>query len=344
MQPNTILNPNDPSTNPSPGDTVQSLKWAPTQANLLCAGSWDSKASIWEIDQSGNNILKAQTTLTEPVLSVSWKSDISGVILGGCDNQVKLWDLASNQTQTIGMHQAPVRDVFWIREMNMIVSGSWDSSICFWDGRQPNPVLRIPMPGRVFGMSLRYPLFVSILSDKRYASWNMLRFQQQNTEPEITTDQSLKFQIRSVECYHDARGFALGLIEGRCSMKKINLDTMKVENDFTFKCHRDNNSASALNAIAFNQAHGTFATGGSDNSFIYWDKVAKQRLKSYTSLSAPITAMDFKYDGSLFAYAVGYDWHKGIESAGSVPSKICYRPCGDDCKPKTSLGGTSAYK
>mmetsp|Transcript_9214 Transcript_9214/g.9180 ORF Transcript_9214/g.9180 Transcript_9214/m.9180 type:complete len:161 (-) Transcript_9214:31-513(-) len=160
----------------------------------------------------------------------------------------------------------------------------------------------------------------------------------------MMTDPSLKFQIRSVECYNDAKGFALGLIEGRCSMKKVNLDTMKVENDFTFKCHRDNNNANSLNCIAFNQVYGTFATGGSDNSFIYWDKIAKQRLKSYTNLAAPVTAMDFKIDGSLFAYAVGYDWHKGIDGAGSAPSKICYRPCGEDCRPKSYMTGPSAFK
>jgi len=65
--------------------------------------------------------------------------------------------------------------------MNMIVSGSWDNTVCFWDGRSQNASLRLQMPGKIYGMSMKFPLLVAIMSDKRYAVWNLLRLQQGQT-------------------------------------------------------------------------------------------------------------------------------------------------------------------
>jgi mRNA export factor len=188
-------------------------------------------------------------------------------------------------------------------------------------------------------MALRYPLLVAILSDKKHAVWNLQWLQQGRNQPDIQVDTNVKVQFKSVDCYSDGSGFSMGLIEGRCAMKKINPTSYKAENDFTFKCHRDNTSQSAfaVNSIAFNQAHGTFATGGSDSSVIFWDRFAKQCLKTFTGLDGPVTAMDFKVDGSLFAYATGYDWAKGPEGAGSVVPKISYRVSTDDSKPKQAF-------
>ena len=332
---NTINKPNDPFVPNPPSDTIQCLKWAPSPQSLLCGSSWSGSATIWEINQSGQSMQKAQTTQADPVLSLSWKSDLTSVFLGGCDNQVKVWDLGSTSTRAIGAHQAPVREVLWCEQISHVISGSWDSSVSFWDGRSANPTSTVALGERVFAMSLRYPLLVALLSNKKHAVWNLQLLPQGTNKPNIVTDGNVKVQFKAVECYNDATGFAIGLIEGRCAMKKIDA-SFKAENDFTFKCHRDNNtqSAYAVNCIAFNQAYGTFATGGSDSSLIYWDRYAKQCLKTFTGLDGPVTAMDFKQDGSLFAYATGYDWAKGMEAAGSVPVKVSYRTCVEDSKPK----------
>lgn len=337
---NTINKPNDPCVVQAPTDTVQCLKWAPSpQLSLICGTSWSGASSVWEINQQGASVLKASVTSPEPVLSASWKNDISSIFLGGCDNQVKLWDLQSNSVRQIGTHSAPVREVLWCEQISHAISGSWDSTVSFWDSRSPTPTSTVNVGGRVFGMSLRYPLLVAILSDKKHAVWNLQWLQQGRNQPDIMTDTNVKVQFKSVDCYNDGNGFSIGLIEGRCAMKKINQQTYKAENDFTFKCHRDNSSQSAfaVNSIAFNSAHGTFATGGSDSVIIFWDRFAKQCLKTFTGLDGPVTAMDFKMDGSLFAYATGYDWAKGAEGAGGVQPKISYRVSSEDSKPKQAF-------
>ena len=335
---NTINKPNDPTVVSPPTDTVQCLKWAPSSQHLLCGSSWSGNTAIWEINQAGQNMQKTQTSQTDPVFSVSWKNDLSSIFLAGADNQVKLWDLSTNNVRPIGMHQAPVREVIWCEQISHAISGSWDSTVSFWDGRSPNPTSTVPLGERVFAMSLKYPLLVAVLSNKRHAVWNLQWLQQGNNKPDIILDTTVKVQFKCVDCYADSSGFGIGLIEGRCAMKKINPTTFKTENDFTFKCHRDNptQSAYAVNCICFNQAHGTFATGGSDSSLIYWDRFAKQCLKTFTGLDGPVTAMDFKQDGSLFAYATGYDWAKGTDGAGAVPVKISYRVSSEDSKPKAA--------
>jgi mRNA export factor len=86
--------------------------------------------------------------------------------------------------------------------------------------------------------------------------------------------------------------------------------------NFAFKCHRDGNEIYAVNVIAFHPTFGTFATAGSDGTFNFWDKDSKQRLKPFGKCALPISAGTFNMDGSIFAYAVSYDW-----------SKVCYAFC-----------------
>jgi len=48
-------------------------------------------------------------------------------------------------------------------------------------------------------------------------------------------------------------------------------------------------------------------------SFVYRDKDAKQRLKLFNRSPNAITASCFNPSGSIYAYALGYDWSKGVE-------------------------------
>ena len=79
---------------------------------------------------------------------------------------------------------------------------------------------------------------------------------------------------------------------------------------FSFKCHRENNNVHAVNAISFHPIYGTFSTAGSDGTFNFWDKDSKQRLKGFSSIGGPIASTTFNRNGSIFAYALSYDWSK----------------------------------
>ena len=87
----------------------------------------------------------------------------------GCDKEVKLWDLASQQTTTIGKHDAPIRhlNVCSINNAQMVVTGSWDKTLRYWDLRSPNPVHTQPLAERVYALDVRGPLLVVGTANRR---------------------------------------------------------------------------------------------------------------------------------------------------------------------------------
>ena len=93
--------------------------------------------------------------------------------------------------------------------------------------------------------------------------------------------------------------------------------------NFSFKCHRTDNKIYSVNAISFHPLYGTFSTAGSDGSFSFWDKDSKQRLKAQSSVQTPISATTFNRNGSLFAYAVSYDWSQ-VDSDSELKFQFNY--------------------
>ena len=103
------------------------------------------------------------------------------------------------------------------------------------------------------------------------------------------------------------------------------------------KCHRDSATQDiyAVNAICFHKKHGTFFTAGSDGTFNFWDKEAKQRLKGFPRLPNAISACDFNDSGDIFAYAVSYDWARGSEGQNKIAEALWLHPVSDhEIRPK----------
>jgi len=307
----------DPNTNQSavvpnpPDDGISCLSWSPAQ-NVLAAGSWDKSVRIWEVSPSGVQA-KVAYQHEAPVLCCNFSKDGQRVVSGGCDNKVKMKMLATQQEQQIGQHDAPVKEVFVVDEMNMVVSGSWDKTLRFWSGQQPTPVATLQLPERVYSMDVKYPLLVVGCADRHLLVYNLQNIQQ-NPAPYKSGQTALKMQTRTVCCFPDKTGYAVGSIEGRCSIAYVE-DTSK---NFAFKCHRSNEEIFSVNTIDFHPTMGTFATGGGDGTFVFWDKENRQRLKQFNSCNYPVVAGKFNAPGDLYAYAVSYDWSKGHE--GNHPS------------------------
>jgi mRNA export factor len=113
--------------------------------------------------------------------------------------------------------------------------------------------------------------------------------------------------------------------------------------NFSFKCHRETEPSNreaakvySVNAISFHPQHGTFSTAGSDGTYHFWDKDAKHRLKGYPSVGQSITATAFNRTGTIFSYAVCYDWAQGYaKNTTSLPIKVMLHPIqGEECKPR----------
>jgi len=288
-------------------DTISSLNFSP-KANLLVASSWDAKDQVrcWEIGSMGANP-KAAMSHDAPVLCTTWSSDGQTVFSGACDGKAKMWSLATGQSQQVAQHAAGIKNLFWVDQLNCLATGSWDKTVKFWDGKSPNAMHSIQLPDRVYCMDIRGNLVVVCTADR-----NIVIYDSRNLQKEFKRIPSpLKFQSRAVACFIDQSGFAVGSSEGRVAFQYIeDRDSSK---NFAFKCHRENNDVYAVNAISFHPVWGTFSTAGGDGCFNFWDKDSRQRLKAFSKLPQPVTASGWSMDGSIFAYATGYDWHKGAE-------------------------------
>jgi len=268
------------------------------------------------VSQNGING-KAKFNSTHPLLSAAFLSntDPTKAVIGGCDGQVKCWNIATNQPSIIGMHNSAVKELFYSSEINCVISGSWDKSLKYWDLRSSSsvPAANVNLNDRVYCMDVKGPVLVCGTADKKLFIFDVRKPQIPYRNP---FDSPLKYQSRCLAIFPDHKGFAVGSIEGRVGIQHI--EEKDKEKNFAFKCHRIENEVYAVNSITFHPIQGTFATSGSDGTYVYWDKDSKQRLKLFNKqienkLQNSITAATFNAQGNIFAYAIGYDWSKGIE-------------------------------
>ncbi|KAF3989400.1 hypothetical protein FT663_02764 [Candidozyma haemuli var. vulneris] len=338
---------NDVLVQNGPEDSISDMAFSPQQ-ELLAVASWDKKVRIYEVDpNSGQNQGKALFEHEGPVLSARWSTDGSKVCSGAADKQVKLFDLASQQSQQIGVHDAPVRAVRFVQcgptNTEVVVSGSWDKTLKYWDTRSPQPISTIQLPERVYCMDASQKLLVVGCADRHIAAIDL-----NNPQQIFKSSQSaLKYQTRVVSCYPQGNGYAIGSIEGRCAIQYID-EAEQQKSGFSFRCHRTlPNGAPAtssartvpnqevhvypVNAISFHPIYGTFSTAGSDGTFCFWDKDARQRLKNFPSVKASITATAFNRNGTIFAYAKSYDWSQGYQgNRPDYPNEIKLHATKDD--------------
>jgi mRNA export factor len=295
----------------------------------MAVASWDKKVRIYQVAQNGDSMGKALYDHNEPVLSARWFLDGSKVVSGGCDNAVRAFDLQSGQSAQIGQHDSAVSVV---RAVNIesagapiVASGSWDKTLKYWDLRQQQPVTTIQLPERVYTMDSQKNLLVVGTADRKICIIDL-------SNPGTifnTLESPLKFQTRCISCYHDGSGYAVGSIEGRCAIQYV--DPGQQQNlGFSFKCHREQATAGrtetkiySVNSICFHPVFGTFATAGSDGTFHIWDKDAKHRLKASSNVGGAISSAEFNHTGTIYGYAVSYDWSKGYQfNTPSYPNQV----------------------
>ena len=192
--------------------------------------------------------------------------------------------------------------------MNSLVTGSWDKTLKYWDLRTPNPQATIQLPERCYGLDVQYPLMVVITADRHEVIINL-------TDPSRIFKKrvsSLKYQLKSVACFPEKNGYAVGSIEGRIGFQLVE-DKPNSPEVFAFKCHRaDNKDVYSVNSISFHP-FGTFAAAGGDGEYRFWDRINRSRLFYSSKQHNPITVGKFNAQGTLYAYAVSYDWAMGSE-------------------------------
>jgi hypothetical protein len=134
------INPNkDVQVTPALSDGISSLSFSP-RANVLIATSWDNNVYCWEVAANGQTTAKASTSHQQPALCSAWNADGTAVFSGSCDKTVKMWNLATNQSQQVAQHDGPVRHCAYIPDTNMLVTGRsvCECMIALWIDTEPH--------------------------------------------------------------------------------------------------------------------------------------------------------------------------------------------------------------
>lgn len=191
--------------------------------------------------------------------------------------------------------------------MNCVVTGSWDKTLKYWDLRAPTAQATVQLPERCYGLDVKFPVLVAITADRHECLIDLKGAPQTIFRKKQST---LKYQLRTVAVYPDTKGYAVGSIEGRVSLNSIQDPPVNAQDNFAFKCHRQDKDVYPVHSIHFNR-FGTFSTAGGDGEYRFWDKDHRQRLHTGPRSNLPITCGKFNATGDIYAYAVSYDWCKG---------------------------------
>ncbi|KAJ7650571.1 WD40-repeat-containing domain protein [Roridomyces roridus] len=312
-----------------PTDSISSLAFS-GQADYLAVGSWDNSVRIYEVGAGGQSQGKAMYQHEGPVLSVCWNKEGNKVFSGGADN-------AGRMRTQVAQHDAPIKVVKWVDtpQAGILATGSWDKTIKYWDLRAAAPVATVQLPERCYSFDIQYPLMVVGTAERHMQIFNLTN----PTTPYKTMLSPLKWQTRVVSCFTASTnsGFAVGSVEGRVAIQYV--EDKDSGNNFSFKCHRRDSTPTtkdaavvfAVNDISFHPVHGTFSTCGADGSIHFWDKDARNRLKTFDPAPGPISTTAFNRNGTIFAYAVSYDWSKGHSGCTpGHPNKLFLHACKDD--------------
>ncbi|KAL0486980.1 mRNA export factor RAE1 [Acrasis kona] len=296
-----------------PSDSISQISFCPSN-DYLMAGSWSGQVQCWEIQRQGNKVNAVPKTVYQhdkPVICVDFTHD-GKLLSAGCDNIAKYVQLGQNPTPiTFAKHDAPIKVVKSLTSMDgFAMTGSWDKTLKFWDTRNPtgNPAANVTLPERCYDADVTGDFISVACAERKIALYDIKNLAQ----PLKLIDSPLKYQSRCISNFIDKTGFCVGSIEGRVAIQYIN-DTVPPKN-FTFKCHRDpQNNVYAINDITFHPRFGTFVTMGADGMYHTWDKDAKSRVQQYKKTHPKLQVVSGRYnkDGTIFAYAVSYDWSQG---------------------------------
>ncbi|KAF8938731.1 hypothetical protein BGZ58_000258 [Dissophora ornata] len=320
-----------------PLDGISEIQFSP-QADLLAVSSWDANVRIYEIQTNGPSAIRATYTHGAPALCCAWSKDGTRLASGGADNAGLVFDISTGQSVQVAQHDAPIKEVRWVDGHSPILAtGSWDKTVKYWDIRQPTPISTINLPERLYAMDSIFPILVAGTADRQVVIYNL----NNPTTPFKTLTSPLKLQTRTISCFPKGNGYGIGSIEGRVAMQYVEDKDQSL--NFAFRCHREGGqttreafSVFSVNCINWHPVYGSFSTAGSDGSFAFWDRDSRSRLKLFPKVQGPISSTCFNRTGSMFAYAISYEWNKGHTGALQQPlNKIMIHSVNDmDVKPR----------
>jgi len=284
--------------------------------------SWDFTLRVYDVDK---NELLCTNSVRAPVLDGAFGRTHDEVYGVSVDQTVREFNVASPVTRVIGTHDGVVSRALYSNTTNQLITGSWDHTLRLWDSRQAQTCIKTrQLPERVYDMDISEDSqkIVVGMAGRQNEIYDLRKMD----EPLQRRESSLKYMTRAVACMQNGTGYATGSTEGRIAVEYFDPSPGVQAQKYAFKCHRHNvdgqDKVWPVNALAFNPAFGTFASGGSDGIVSVWDYKLKKRLRQYAKFHAAVTSVAFNSTGTKMAVGVGYLHEEGHGEKGSKSSII----------------------
>jgi mRNA export factor len=351
LPPGDLNNPNGDYMVPAaPDDSVSALRFSPpgTQPgkSFLAASSWSGSIRVWDVDPAQGAVPVAEKNAGAPLLDCSWSKDGSALFTASVDNSARMWNVGADTYDVVAMHDKPIRHVVEVDHINLLATGGWDNTVRYWDVRAPtgSATGTVNVGDRVYALDALGVLMVVGTADRGILVYDVRK----PSEPFMHKLSQLKYQTRAVAAFPDVMGYIVASVDGKVSVDHVQEENRK--KDQVIKCHRDDQGNSfGINAVSFYNKTNVFATAGSDGQFAFWNVDSRQLAtdQPYQKMNAPVTAIDFSDDGSLFTYTTGYDWSTGASQhnpAASSTNIFIHQIADGEIRTRTGSGNTGGAR
>jgi len=320
-----------------PTDTVSFISWSPNPLNpMFATSSWDSQVRIYNLNPNSSTLAqKACFDAESPCLSVKWSLDEKKLFTGCIDGSIKVLDAETRDSNVIGFHEEPVKSVYCLEKQNALLTISYDKTIRFWDPRQAEHVAGFKLDYRPFCSDLIYPYLAIGLSEAKVLLLNLDEIQTvlgAGTPKYLDSPLKVGTQLTSIRFFPGLKGIGISGNDGRCNVSRIERLSdggFYLDNIMTFKAQKleegDRRELYQVNTIGFHpNRRGDFCyTAGSEGKMYYWDIQRKSKTAEFDFKGAPVSQAEIDPSGKFMAYALGYDWARGIGRYMSSGCRVC---------------------
>jgi len=343
--PHNDLSITDPQETPT--DSVSCISWTPSGKNPTFATSaWDSFIRIYNVDSEASSLeQKSCFEADSPCLSVNWHEDETTLFAGCTDGSARSFDVETGQSEVIGHHEGPVRSVYWLSQPNALLTLSYDRTLRFWDPRQEGSkhVAGFKLDYKPFCSDLIYPNLVVGMSETAILYLNLLDIQSSlipGSPYYMVSPLGKKSQLTSIKlCQGEQPAIGMSDNHGRCNISKFKYNDgvhgplIDLNSVITWKSHHkrdlDKRTIEVYpnTSFGFHPNHGSnfvYTTGaGGEGQMNFWDIKRKDKIAEFDFKGTSVTRAEMDPTGKFLAYALGYDWSRGIQGYMSQAPKVC---------------------
>jgi WD40 repeat protein len=324
-----------------PNDTVQVLKFCPTNSTVFAAGCWDETVRIYQLNIQGNSgvrsiVQQASVNVGSPVIDMMWHQNGQAIFVATGDSHSNILFLpltSANPTPgPIGLHQDLVCFSFaQVMNIDFLITAGLDKQLAFWMNTNGNWERKINIPLPKFPTSMDVDMisgFILLGLECDLGIYMLDKLQKGDTSIQIV-ELLLKSPISCVKVrdkaqdteglfkQHERAMVACGS-DGRIWYGEVKMSNFSKEDKILFKAHAKKQNLFPITGVGFSKVtHHSMYTISADGCLFFWDVVKKNKLTGYTvGDGIPITAADISPDQQFLAVAVGYDWSQGAWGAG----------------------------